>query len=126
MPTIGDVYRVYVKPSLKKGYLVIRKRSTRQVSPNVEASKERVRAFTKTRGAPAKLAHDKCIEAGKGVEKIVYEPGRGYVKKVVCPIEDMRTHLREVMEEVQSGAKSHKRAVAGVAGAGAGGFRPKA
>jgi len=124
MPTVGDVWRVYVKPSLKKGYLVIRKKSTRQTSPNVEASKERVKSFAKTRGAPAKIAHDKCIEDGKGVEKIVYEPGRGYVKKTVCPIEDMRTYLSRVMEEVQSGAKSHKRTVAGVAGAG--GFRPKA
>jgi hypothetical protein len=106
--TLGDVYRIYVKPSLG-GLLVTRKKRTRQTSPAVEASKARLRKFKNDVNAPSKKAHKKCIDAGAGVKKLVYVKDIGYVEKPVCPMKNMIGFLRTQMEEVQKEARSHKK-----------------
>jgi hypothetical protein len=105
--SLGDVYRIYVKPSLG-GLLVTRKKRTRQTSPAVEASKKRLRDFKGKVEAPSKKAHKKCIDAGAGTKKLVYVKDIGYVEKPVCPMKDMIGFLRTQMEEVQKEARSHK------------------
>ncbi|MHC1636322.1 MAG: hypothetical protein ACXQTS_06890 [Candidatus Methanospirareceae archaeon] len=96
--TLGDVFRVYLKPSLN-GRLVIRKRNTIQTSARVEASKERVKARP-----PAGPAHDALVAAGKCPEKRVYVPGRGYEVRPVCPISEFRKQLSIEMKRTHGGA----------------------
>jgi len=108
MPTIGDVFRVYIKPSLD-GMLVIRKKNTNQTSARVEASKNRVRAYTmRENESPSQTAHNNLVALGKCEEKLVYVPGRGYEKRPVCPINEMRKELRKIMMcSVHADAESH-------------------
>lgn len=98
MATLADTYSVYIKESLD-GRLIIRKKTTKHVSPRVEASKERV-----ARAKPGAIAERMCIDAGYAVEKKVYKPGEGYITKKVCPMRHFRRFLREAM------ARAHGRA----------------
>jgi len=98
-PTLGDTYRVFIKPSLD-GRLVIRKRTTRQTSARVEASKKRIKDAAATGKAPAKLAHDALVAAGKCSTKRVYIPGKGYEDRPVCPIKLMRSELSKAMRSI--------------------------
>ena len=91
--TLADVYSAYVKPSLD-GRLVIRKRTSRQTSARLEKAKERVK-----KAKPSEKAHARLVREGKCPTKRVYEAGKGYVEKPVCPIDQMRSALREEMEK---------------------------
>jgi hypothetical protein len=102
-PTLGDTFRIYVKPSLD-GLLVARKKTTRQTSSRVEASKERLRKLKNTANVPSKLAHEELVKLGKCPIKRVYKPGKGYEEKPVCPIKEMRSALRVQMKKVHGGA----------------------
>jgi len=101
MPTLGDVFRAYIKPSLD-GEIIIRKKNTVQTSARVEAVKSKLRETKNTDRAPAKVAHEACVKAGRAVEKRVYVPGKGYETRMVCPISEMRSFLREAMKGVVS------------------------
>jgi CheY-like chemotaxis protein len=110
MPTLGDVFRVYVKPSLD-GLMVVRKRNTRQKSAAVAASKARVADAPRIIGDyPARIAHENLVRADKCPTQYVYEPGKGYVAKPVCPAKLMKAELRKVMTELhrKGGARSMK------------------
>jgi len=111
--TVGDVYTAYVKPSLR-GLLVIRKRNTRQTSAAVFASQQRLIDYSKG-GSPSQRAHKELVAARKCPKKLVYKPGKGYELKPVCSIKKMIPLLRKFMEEAQTGARSHKRAVLAIA-----------
>jgi len=110
MPTLGDVFRVYVKPSLD-GLMVVRKRNTIQTSAAVEASKERVANAPRIIGDyPARLAHAELEREGKCRPKLVYKAGQGYIEKPVCPAKLMKAKLRKYMSELHArgGARSLK------------------
>lgn len=92
MPTLGDVLRAYIKPSLD-GAIILRKRTSNQVSPRVLASQERVRV-----AKPSVAASDACVAAGKARPVRVYEPGVGYKEEKVCPIKVMKSYLRDSMK----------------------------
>ena len=94
------MFTAYIKPSLD-GILVLRKRTTAQVSARVAASKERVRS-----ARPSVAAHDACVAAGKARRVRVYVPGRGYRAKDVCPIKTMKSFLRDAMVRAHGGAAS--------------------
>jgi len=118
MPTLGDVFKVYIKPSLD-GLMVIRKRNTVQESAAVFASKDAVANAPAYIGKyPAQLAHEELVKEGKCREKIVYRPGKGYEVKPVCPIKEMKKYLRKYMIELhrKRGARSLKVEVAGIRG----------
>ena len=88
MPTFGDVFRAYVKPSLG-GELVIRKRNTIRRSENVRKVNENF--------ATAKLAsqaNGKCKQDNKTVKQIRYVGGKR-VEADVCPIQYFRSYLRQ-------------------------------
>jgi len=91
MVTLADVFRAYVKPSLK-GRLILRKRTSNQTSARLEARKMKV-----AEAKPAVAAHERCVAEGKAVPKRVYVAGQGYKEKPVCPIDVMRRYLREAM-----------------------------
>jgi len=103
-PTLGDTFRIYVKPSLD-GLLVVRKKTTRHTSSRVEASKERLRKLKDTGNVPSKVAHEELARQGKCPTKKVYVPGKGYEEKPVCPIKEMRSALRVQMKKVHGGAQ---------------------
>jgi len=112
----GDVYRAYIKPSLD-GELIIRKKTSEQTSARLEERKNAVKEWTrKNKQSPSQYCHDKLVSEGKCPEQWVYVAGKGWVKRPVCPIEEMKACLREVMESIP--AYSHKRS------AGAGGTAP--
>jgi hypothetical protein len=92
MPTLGDTLRAYIKPSLD-GAIILRKRTTTQVSPRVKASQERVGS-----AKPSVSAHAACETAGKARPVRVYKPGVGYEEKKVCPIKTMKAFLRDSMK----------------------------
>jgi hypothetical protein len=92
MPTLGDVLRAYIKPSLD-GAIILRKRTSSQVSPRVKASQDRVAS-----AKPSVSAHGACDAAGKTRPVRVYKPGVGYEEKKVCPIKTMKSFLRESMK----------------------------
>jgi len=79
--TLGDAFRVYIKPSLG-GRLVIRKRNTIHYSERVKARQRWV-----AERKPGKIAREKCEAAGKVVG------GR-------CPIKYFRVYLREAMKGI--------------------------
>ncbi len=89
--TFADVFKAYVKPSLK-GRLVLRKRTSNQTSSRLQARKMKV-----AEAKPAEEAHRRCIADGKAVPKRVYVPGKGYEEREVCPIEVFKSYLREAM-----------------------------
>ncbi len=91
MVTLADVFRAYVKPSLK-GRLILRKRTSNQTSARLQARKMKV-----ADAKPATTAHERCVAEGKAVPKRVYVAGQGYQEKPVCPIDVMRRYLREAM-----------------------------
>ena len=93
MPVLGDVFRAYIKPSLD-GAIILRKRTTEQVSPRVEKSKERV-----AKAKPSVAAHGACVAAGKARPVRIYEPGVGYKEEKVCPIGIMKGFLRTEMKK---------------------------
>lgn len=94
MPTVGDVWRCYVKPSLK-GLLVIRKKDTRRKSEKVRAINRKLIEAKRTGTLPAKLAHDECIKhEGWWYWDYDYEKGK-WVQR--CRIEHFRRLLREQM-----------------------------
>jgi len=99
MSSLGDVYRVYVKPSLD-GLMVVRKKTTKHVSARVAASKERVRSYAEKVKPPAVEAHEALVAAKKCPIKRVYKPGVGYEERPVCPIKLMKTELRKVMKKI--------------------------
>ncbi len=88
----------YIKPSLD-GALILRKRTTTQVSARVKASKERVRT-----ARPSVAAHDACVAANKARMVRVYVPGTGYQEKAVCPIKTMKSFLRDSMKRAHGAA----------------------
>ena len=96
MPTLGDVFSVYVKPSLE-GRLVVRKRTSNQGSARLKARQQKLAALRGTERVPAKVAHNKCVQEGKAVMQRVYEPGVGYKEQNVCPIKYMRGYLKSAM-----------------------------
>jgi hypothetical protein len=99
MPTLADVLKVYVKPSLD-GTLVIRKRTSMQTSPRLAARKAKVKATKGKDTAPARVAHKACVDDKKTVKKLLYVPGEGYKEKDVCPIKTMKSYLRAAMKGV--------------------------
>mgnify|MGYP000179705257 CR=1 FL=1 len=101
---IGDVWRIYAKKKPFQGMMVFRKKTTEHVSERVAASKKRVKEYSLTKGAPAKIAHDMCCRAGYCVKKKVYVRNKGYEVRDVCPADKMRTFLSRVMTEVHYGA----------------------
>jgi len=103
MPTLGDVFRCYVKPSLK-GLLVIRKKTTIQTSARLEAAKRRVAEHTNLSDYPARLAHEECVKNGWARKVRKYIPGKGYEEVDVCPIEKFRVLLRKYMKMVHGTA----------------------
>lgn len=96
--TLADIFRPYVKPSLD-GRLVLRKRTSRQVS---ERLKSWQRELIKVEKKPAERAHEKCVQEGKAIPKRVYIPRKGYETKAVCPIQEFRKYLREAMIDIAS------------------------
>ena len=97
--TLGDTFRIYVKPSLG-GRLVPRKKTTLHTSARVKASKDRLSALKGTPNVPSKVAHDALVSAGKCIPKRVYVAGKGYEERPVCPIKYMRSELRAAMKRV--------------------------
>lgn len=97
MPTLGDVFRAYIKPSLD-GAIILRKKTSDQTSDRVKKSKERVRT-----AKPSVAAHEACVAAGKARSVRVYEPGVGYKEEKVCPIQVMKTYLRDSMKRAHGG-----------------------
>lgn len=97
--TLGDTFRAYVKPSLD-GLLVIRKKTTRQTSARVDASKKRVKEAAIAGRAPAKVAHETLAGTGKCPTKRVYVAGKGYTERPVCPIKLMKSELSKAMKAV--------------------------
>ncbi len=97
MPTLGDVFRAYIKPSLD-GAIILRKKTSDQTSDRVAKSKERVRT-----AKPSKAAHDACVSAGLARSVRVYEPGVGYKEQKVCPIRTMKSFLRDSMKRAHGG-----------------------
>lgn len=91
MPTLGDVFRAYIKPSLG-GALILRKKNTIQTSARVAASKERVR-----RNPPARGAHDALVARNVCPVKRAYAAGRGYEERPICPMKLMIPELRAGM-----------------------------
>ena len=91
--TAGDIWRVYVKPSLD-GKIIFRKRNTVQTSARVKASKERIAA-----AKPGHAAKEACEKAKRTVTKRVYVPGKGYQEVAVCPISEFRKFLKEETEK---------------------------
>ncbi len=92
--SLGDVFRVYVKPSLK-GRLIFRKRTSRQKSARLEMRKDAV-----AKQKPAKKAWEACKRAGETEERIVYKKNKGYVRKEVCPMDKFEKYLRAAMKKV--------------------------
>jgi hypothetical protein len=101
---LGDVLRAYIKRSLG-GAIVLRKRTTDQTSPRVEASKKALKSLKNKPEVPPKVAHGKCVGAGDSVKKFKYIPGKGYVIEDVCPIEKMKSYLRTEMEALHEARK---------------------
>jgi hypothetical protein len=97
--TLGDTFRVYVKPSLE-GELVIRKKTSNQSSGRVKARQDKVHKTKNTENAPAKVAHKQCESDKKTRTVKVYVPGEGYKEKAVCPIKEMKSYLKTAMEKV--------------------------
>jgi len=93
MPVLGDVLRAYVKPSLN-GEIILRKRTSHQVSPRVHNSQDRV-----GKAKPSVAAHTACEAAGKTRPVRVYIPGKGYDERKVCPISIMKSFLRDAMKK---------------------------
>ena len=103
MPTAGDVWRPYIKPSLN-GLLVLRKRNTIHTSERVLKVQNKIREYSRTEKSPAKIAYDACKADGKTVKKRVYKPGEGYVEKEVCPMPIFKRYLSKAMKEIHSKA----------------------
>lgn len=97
--TLGDTLRAYIKPSLN-GEIVLRKRTSNQTSGRLKARQNKVAATKNSASAPARVAHDACKAAGKTRNVRVYEPGKGYTEKPVCPIKEMKSQLRDAMKKV--------------------------
>lgn len=95
MATFADVFHAYAKESLG-GKLVIRKATSHQTSARLKARQEAVRTKGKA-GGIAKAAHEALVTAGKCPSQRVYVAGQGYTDKPVCPIELMKSELRERM-----------------------------
>jgi len=89
--TPGDIFRMYVKPSLG-GRIVFRKKNTIQTSARLEARKSEVAQLK-----PGEKAYERCRSEGKTIKKLVYVPGQGQQEKDVCPIQHFRKYLSEVM-----------------------------
>ena len=87
MPTFGDVFRAYVKPTLG-GELVIRKRNVIRRSARVKAVNEKF-----GNAKIAQQAKQACLNAGKGVEVVRYKNGQRVTEKA-CPIQEFRKYLR--------------------------------
>ncbi|MEM2445747.1 MAG: hypothetical protein QW734_03730 [Candidatus Bathyarchaeia archaeon] len=99
MATLGDIIRVYVKPSLD-GKLIIRKKGSIQTSARLARRKEAV-AEAGRAGLIAKAAHDELVKEGVCPIKRVYKAGVGYEERPVCPINLMKSALREKMKTVK-------------------------
>ena len=92
MITLADVFRAYVKPSLK-GRLILRKRTSNQTSERLKSRQEQIRNLK-----PAELALKKCHKDGKTTTQRVYVRDKGYYQKSVCPIQEMRKYLRAAIK----------------------------
>lgn len=99
MTTAGDIWRMYVKPSLG-GRVVFRKRTSIQTSARLKERQSALAALKMSPDAPATKCHKMLVDKGKCVEKEVHIPGKGKQKKMVCPISEMRSCLREEMKKV--------------------------
>jgi hypothetical protein len=96
MTTAGDVWRVYIKPSLD-GELVIRKKTTDQTSARLAARKSKLEALRGTGRSPAEVCHTELVSRNVCPTKRVYVAGKGYEERPVCPIKAMKSCLREKM-----------------------------
>jgi hypothetical protein len=79
MATLGDTFRVYIKPSLD-GQLVIRKKTSNQTSARLKARQAQFASV-----APSKPCHDELVSAGKC---------RDVKGKMTCHIKDMKACMR--------------------------------
>jgi len=104
MPTLGDVFRVYVKPTLN-GLMVIRKRNVNRQSPNVMAIMEQLKAKKGAPDHPAKKAHERC---GEYHEVLTYIPGEGYKIVKRCKAKAFYSALSEAMFETIKGKSTKK------------------
>jgi len=98
MPTLGDVFRCYVKPTLD-GLLVIRKRNVIRKSKKVMAINKKLEDAVAAGKAPAKLAREECIR-----HKGWYYIGKDGKKH--CHIKHFIKLLRKYMRETITGASA--------------------
>jgi hypothetical protein len=96
MATAGDVWRVYIKPSLD-GELVIRKKTTNQTSARLAARKSKLEALKGTGRTPAEVCHKELDAKKLCPTQKVYVTGVGYKELPVCPIKEMKSCLRKKM-----------------------------
>jgi len=76
--------RFYYKPSLNK--MIIRVAGVNRRSEKVREINDMVKEAKEKGKAPAKVAHEMCVKAGKTVNG-------------VCPIEEFRKFLRDAMKQ---------------------------
>lgn len=98
MPTAGDIWKVYVKPSLD-GEMVIRKRTSNQTSARLKARQDKLAALPDG-SYPSQVAHKALVAAGKCRTKRVYKPGVGYENKDVCNAKDMAREMKKAMANI--------------------------
>jgi hypothetical protein len=92
----GDVWRLYVKPSLD-GELVFRKKTTMRRSARVVAINQKVAA-----NPPAKAASQACINAGKSKTVVKYVGGTRQLAQA-ADIKCFKSQLRSQMRTIVGG-----------------------
>lgn len=97
--TLGDVIKVYVKPSLD-GAMVIRKTNSIQTSARLKAAQDKMAATQGKDSAPSRVAHKACSKDGNTVKKRLYIAGKGYQEVEVCPIGKMKSYLKSATASV--------------------------
>jgi hypothetical protein len=99
MATLGDTFRVYIKPSLD-GQLVIRKKTTNQTSAAVKARQAKLASLPKSE-LPSVACHNELVAAGKCPTKRVYSQELGRMaERAVCPIKLMKVCMRKRMKRL--------------------------
>ena len=98
MATLGDEFKLYIKPSLK-GELVIRKRNSNQSSLALKKWQLAV-----AEAKPAISAHQNCSQKRK---VMVYKPGQGYVEVERCTIQSFKAALRQQMISLAKSSAAH-------------------
>lgn len=95
--TVGDVWRIYIKPSMK-GAIIARKKTVNRMSARVIERNKQLEALRGTSNHPARLAHNMCIneEPWRNVcveEVYVYKDGTRKIEKR-CKIACFRRLLK--------------------------------